>query len=355
MDHYRDLIDLLKTLKKNPKRVYSDKTIILKKNLCKELIDKITLENKESKQLIIQLEDIKREIYFYLEQGQEEHTIESMSDFNLELSFKIVPEFKGSQQELTPFLKIVKIIYDTLKTEAKTTFIDFVKNVKLNSTVRTSIGTNICENYETLEKLLYDRYKSSKTISQIQSELTKIRQRNDSVREFSNKILQLVAELNELQIKEFGFTTEESRNNVMRINESYSLNIFKQGLNEKYLSTIFAAQPKTFNDAVTLSMNIEGQIPEQVMFYRRDNWHNNNNNRNNNNNQNRNKSWKTNKNNASNNGDSQNANNNYNNGKNNNYNNKNKRYNNRRNNNRNYDRNNVHVVQENSENPEETQ
>ena len=63
-----------------------------------------------------------------------------MADFNIELTFKVVPEFKGGQEELIPFLKIVKILYDTLKTEAKKTFLDFIVNVKLNTLVRTALG-----------------------------------------------------------------------------------------------------------------------------------------------------------------------------------------------------------------------
>ena len=59
-----------------------------------------------------------------------------MADFNLELSFKVVPEFKGNQEDLQPFLKIVKIINDSLKVEAKKTLIDFVVNLKLNSLAR---------------------------------------------------------------------------------------------------------------------------------------------------------------------------------------------------------------------------
>ena len=74
------------------------------------------------KELLIVKKEIKKEI--------------KMADFNLELSFKVVPEFKGSQEDLQPFLKIVKILNDSLKVEAKKTLIDFVVNLKLNSLAR---------------------------------------------------------------------------------------------------------------------------------------------------------------------------------------------------------------------------
>ena len=62
-----------------------------------------------------------------------------MADFNLELAFNVVHEFKGNQEELQPFLKIVKIINDSLKVEEMKRLIDFIIDVKLNSIARTTI------------------------------------------------------------------------------------------------------------------------------------------------------------------------------------------------------------------------
>ena len=81
-----------------------------------------------------------------------------MADFNLELAFNVVHEFKGNQEELQPFLKIVKIINDSLKVEERKTLIDFITNVKLNSLAGTAIGGTTVNTYEILkEKLTINR------------------------------------------------------------------------------------------------------------------------------------------------------------------------------------------------------
>ena len=151
-----------------------------------------------------------------------------MADFNLELSFKVVPEFKGNQEDLQPFLKIIKIINDSLKVEAKKTLIDFVVNIKLNSLARTAIGDTTVDWYEILEEKLTERYRSPKTLAQIQSKLSRTQQHNDSIRVYSDKISKLIDQLNVVQIRGLNLESEEHKNNIKRANELYSLNIFKQ-------------------------------------------------------------------------------------------------------------------------------
>ena len=48
-------------------------------------------------------------------------------------------------------------------------------------------------------------------------------------------------ELNELKICELRLLEQSDINNVKRLNELLALNTFKQGLNEKFISTVFAA------------------------------------------------------------------------------------------------------------------
>ena len=183
-----------------------------------------------------------------------------MADYNIELTFTVVPEFKGGQEELIPFLKIVKILYDTLKTEAKKTFLDFIVNVKLNTLLRTALGGTEINTLQTLEEKLTDRYKSNRTLAQVQFQLSKVHQYNESIRAYSDKISKLIDQLNEIQIRDLKIINEDQKNNFRRANELYSLNIFKQGLNDNFSSIIFAAQPKTFNEALNLAFKIETQV-----------------------------------------------------------------------------------------------
>ena len=95
------------------------------------------------------------------------------SSCNLELCFKVIPDFKGKTEELQPFLKIIEIINNSIKPEDRILLIDFVKNIKCNSVVRTVIGTTRCETIEDLKTILTERYKIKKTIPQIQNKLSK--------------------------------------------------------------------------------------------------------------------------------------------------------------------------------------
>ena len=191
-----------------------------------------------------------------------------MADFNLELAFNVVHEFKGNQEELQPFLKIVKIINDSLKVEERKTLIGFITNVKLNYLARTTIEDTTVATYEILKEKLTERYRSHKTLAQIQFKLSKIHQYNDNIRVYSDKISKLIDQLNEVQIRDLKLESEEQKNNVKRANKLYSLNIFKQGLNDKFSSTVFTAQPKAFNEAINLALELETQIDCKVLFYK---------------------------------------------------------------------------------------
>ena len=103
-----------------------------------------------------------------------------------------------------------------------------VVNVKLNSLARTAIGGTTVDWYEILEEKLTERYRSPKTLAQIQSKLSRTQQHNDSIRVYSDKISKLIDQLNVVQIRDLELESEEHKNNIKRANELYSLNIFKQ-------------------------------------------------------------------------------------------------------------------------------
>ena len=257
----------MKILKKAPKRKYSIKFVSENKKLVEEIINDI-LKIESSDEIIKKLNSLKYEIYSFL-------ITETMATFNLELCFKVIPEFKGNHDDLTPFLKTIEFIHNSLKESDRPTLIDFVRSIKLSSTVKTAISTVVCNSYESLVTTLTNRYKSKKTLIQIQNKLCNFQQRSDSVKVFSDKILKLIDELNELQIKELHLNTEVDIGRIKQLNDMYALNVFKQGLNETLVNTVFAAQPKTFAEAINIAEDMESQVKNQVMFFRQ-NPHNQN-------------------------------------------------------------------------------
>lgn len=214
-----------------------------------------------------------------------------MSEFNLETATKAIPSFSGNYKELEAFLKIVEIIYNGLTQTGKTALIDYIVYVKLTQTVRTNITSVHTPNtFQELKDSLCYKYKSTTTIPQVQNQLTNLYQRNQNVTAFRNKILSLISELNQLQIAQLGTTaTIEQKSLITQLNEQYSLSVFKNGINEQYKQTIFAALPKTFEAAVDLALELEQNNQgsnTKVMFIlnnRRNNFNNNNHMRNNNN------------------------------------------------------------------------
>lgn len=93
----------------------------------------------------------------------------------------------------------------------------------------------------------------------IQSELVNTKQNNLKTDQFLERIEELVAELNKVQIEEIG---EESRLTIMRINDKFALNTLKQGINTNMRTLIFAAKPDSFLDAKELI--IEAEVPPVI-------------------------------------------------------------------------------------------
>lgn len=211
--------------------------------------------------------------------SNQKQSLVNMAQFNLETAIKIVPLFSGDYKELSSFLTIVELINNTLEAAQKSTLINFVYNAKLTSAVRTSLGTSEPETFEDLKKFLSIRYKSNKTISQIQATLSNFSQRSMNVNTYHEKLLEMIAELNELQIKGIDNCDSTQSDTIKKINGDYALNIFKNGLKGELKSIVFASRPKELNEALQLALELEKEFsnsPGQIFYFS-----NNNNRRNN--------------------------------------------------------------------------
>lgn len=108
-------------------------------------------------------------------------------------------------QRAGSLLKITEIIYNDLAEASKPALIDFVIYVKLSQTVKTNVtAIQTPTTFEELKTTLQRKYKSTATIPHIQNQLANLSQRNLSISNYKNKILQLVSELNALQIGQLG-------------------------------------------------------------------------------------------------------------------------------------------------------
>lgn len=78
-----------------------------------------------------------------------------------------------------------------------------------------------------------------------------------SVHAYHEKLLNLIAELNELQIREIQDCSTIQSDIIKLINDNYALNVFKNGLIEELKPTIFASRPKELNEGVQVALELE--------------------------------------------------------------------------------------------------
>lgn len=196
--------------------------------------------------------------------------IEINKNLNMEFDFtkhsKIIPVFDGESKNFTNFINLVELVYDSLNDAGKVMLINFVMKTKLTDPVRTKLSiypnpNNFANLKENFSKII----RSSRTALSIQNELSRVKQNNSTLLEFSSKIETLIAELNSIQIRQSG---EEHRDIIAKINDEIGLNAFKSGLNDKLRSTVLAGRPTALNDAINLAFDSDiPQESEAKVFY----------------------------------------------------------------------------------------
>lgn len=269
-ENIEKLKEILKTLKKNPGRTYTKKTIKEKleyiENINQDFIIAVE-EQKNTDQVIalkIQFKNIYTNIKEFLAQHEKEFEIEqniTMAAFSLETVSKALPLFAGNYIELESFLITAELINKTLSDTAKIDFLQYIYHAKLTSNVRTAIGSYIKpESFEALKELLEKRYKTTKTIPELQNKLSTLFQGKMPVNLFKDKILYIIDNLNKLGIEELGNTASTAEKNIIiKLNNKLALDTFKKGLNEDFKSTIYASRPSTMQEASELAIELENE------------------------------------------------------------------------------------------------
>ena len=147
-----------------------------------------------------------------------------------------------------------------------------------------------------LKEILNNNYQTKKNTLTIQTQLGNIKQNNSEAERFIERIEDLINELNNVQIKELG---ESNKETICRINDYTALNTLKHGINDKFKNAIYAANPKTFTEAVNIIRDMDTQKEEtRVLHFQKGSFNNkkgyNNNYRQDNRNNNWNNNWSNN-------------------------------------------------------------
>lgn len=270
------LKNIWKNIRKTPNRTYTKATITKKleqiEDLKKEfqLLESNEENNKEAVAFKLEFYNYYKIIKEYLNKNirelltdiQEENTTDDkMAGFNIEIASKTIPLFAGNYEELESFIITTELVNKTLSDIAKQDFLQYLYHAKLTSNVRTAIGSyKKPDNLDTLIDLLRQRYKNTKTIPELQSRLNCIYQGKISVNTYKEKINTITDNLNRLGIEELGnAATEAEKNVIIRLNQKLALDAFKRGINENIKTAIFAARPKTIQEAVELALELENE------------------------------------------------------------------------------------------------
>lgn len=188
-----------------------------------------------------------------------------MASFDLVTAIKIIPEFTGENKDMKNFLKLIELYDKTLKVEAKPSLIEFVWHARLSPKAKNRLSTTKAPTTLTeLQTVLKSIFKTSNTTQTLYSKLSHFKQNNMGVKAYSEQILNIINELNDLQIQELG---EESTDTITKLNDKLALNTFQNGLNESLKPTIFAAQCKKFAEATALASQVEKPLETKIFSY----------------------------------------------------------------------------------------
>ncbi|XP_055371987.1 bromodomain-containing protein DDB_G0280777-like [Condylostylus longicornis] len=136
------------------------------------------------------------------------------------------------------------------------------------------------ENFVEFEKIFNKVFSNRKNQTTIHTELSTTIQANRPLNKYIERIEKMIAELNMVQLLELG---EEHRATIVKLNDQLALGTFKTGLSEPLHSLIFAAQPKTFNEAVKIATeaSTNNKTTTNNILYYKNNYYNKNNKNNN--------------------------------------------------------------------------
>lgn len=287
------LIDQLKRIReiftKNPSRQFKSEYILNKITLRKDIQtqfsealklfdekDKVIIDSKIEKfkdfntKLSLILDQKSKEILNTSTLSDDNTNIfkeEITMEFDMIKTTKIIPDFKGDLANFDNFCNMVEYVYDTLSADSQPKLLEFVVRTKIPEKIRSKLTvypkpTTFPIFKDNFSKVL----KTKRSTLTIQSELSRVKQGNISLTDFSSKIENLLAELNYVQIAQQG---ENFKDIIIRINDEIALNAFKNGLNDSLRVIIFASRPKNLNDAINLALeaDIPSQNTENVLAY----------------------------------------------------------------------------------------
>lgn len=271
---------IISNAKKSQNRPYSGDTIEDKRKEIAELEQKVeslatttkgveTSEFNKLKAEALEILSLHITNRLALESRQETRQYTTMASLDLStLSAisKLVPLYTGKRGELDNFIANLEIVYESIEVAKRESFLKFVFRSRLDTKVQTMVkqGT-IPTSVGQLIQSLRNVYKPVGNSNMISHQITGLVQKNEPIREFAQKIQELISELNEAQIVEIG---EADRASIVRTNNILAFNTFKSGIKDMQIrATINASRVKTFAEALSIAEDSEVELKYTSIMY----------------------------------------------------------------------------------------
>lgn len=186
---------------------------------------------------------------------------DKMSSFDQKLANSLIPEFDGNPKEVEHFLDKCEFHHSQLNNDGKTSFVQFIKMMKLGSKVKNIMAiTPIAANdnsFETLKTTLLNRFTDKTTKEEKMSQIERLYQK-DSVNDFATKLEKLSAELVRLKMIN---TSEAARLVIQKEVEELAIRVFIRGLKRTEVrQALIYKEPRNLNDAIKFALEADAKF-----------------------------------------------------------------------------------------------
>lgn len=193
-----------------------------------------------------------------------------MATFDFNIAQKL-PIFNASNEEkrseeLRDFLNTIEFYHETLAESSKKTLIKFLLKCKIQGRALTELGSSVPDTLLSLKNLLIEKCGPKETLETIQARLSRLKQGNRTIREYTTELENLVTKMIELEVTAQG---EESRQALKESNERRGLAFLKNGIPEKYKIVLMGARHTQFQEAIKHLLEIDGCMenkPENLYY-----------------------------------------------------------------------------------------
>lgn len=186
-----------------------------------------------------------------------------MANFSIDMAIKVIPNFNGDPLKLHQFLSCCEVVYKPIGREAdRQLFISLLKSKITDRAYDETFKFKEFTSWKELKRDLKALFSTTRPFELIQVELIKTKQKRDEdVKTFSNRIHELLSELDDACINSEG---AEAASHIKILNQKTALKVFQDGLLEPIRLLIKACRYTRFQDAIVRAIEEEKLQKEKV-------------------------------------------------------------------------------------------